>query len=260
MPDDPIYVVVHRGSTHVGYREADGSPWSPLHFGRPTNILSFDRDEAFALISDPGRPLAGHSQLPQKDWLPDWGNCSQDAEIALNGAIQPCDVYALLGSLLRAYKRSEPRISHGLTQENLKHARFLLKQAKRYLFALSKPRTFQVYSAFSWEQSVAGVERDIVRFEATINELKKQIEDTNSNRCRSLEEFIRGPLAACYGRLFGHRPSRKWRLEGPFIRFAQRFLTIVGQPATPATILSALKRRYGKKSKRRITPRSRNKI
>lgn len=259
MPDDPIYGVVHRGSTHVGYREANGSLWSPLHFGRPTNILSFDREEAFALISEPGRPLAGHSELPQKVWLPDWQNSCQDAEIALNGPIQPCNVYALLGSLLRAYKRSEARISHGLTQENLKHARFLLRQAQRYLIALSKPRTLQVYPALSWEQSVTDVERDIARFEATINVLKDQIENINNERRRSLEEFIRGPLAACYGRLFGRRPSRKWRLEGPFVSFAQRFLTIVGHPATPATIVSALKGRSRKKPTSRNTQGSRRK-
>ena len=57
---------------------------------------------------------------------------------------------------------------------------------------------------------------------------------------KNLEEFVRGPLAICFNRLYGRRPGNG---QGPFARFGARFLTIIGHPTAPGTVDRALKPR-----------------
>ena len=252
-------LLVKRGSTHMGIREADGSIWRLPNFGSPTDILTFDRDQAFGLIADPERPqpLTGHRVPPDKEWLQEPEDVRKTRKIRVDGPMQPGDVHSLLATLLWAYKENKARISRAYTAENLKHAERLLNRARTLQLALLDPRTSQVYPPAARAQSIAEIERDIARYRFTVEMLEKGIAELRNKGEGNLEEFIRGPLAACYERLFGRRPGRKWKLDGPFMRFAQRFFTLVEHPVQPATIASALKGRSRKKPTSPDTPESR---
>ena len=66
---------------------------------------------------------------------------------------------------------------------------------------------------------------------------------------QSPEDFIRGPLADVYERLF-HRGAGG-NEKGPFARFGACFFEMVGYPVAPATIARAIKKTPRTPKKRR---------
>ena len=57
---------------------------------------------------------------------------------------------------------------------------------------------------------------------------------------QTVEEFIKGPLASVYERLF-HRDAGG-KENGPFARFGACFFEMAGYPVAPATIIRAVRK------------------
>lgn len=250
----------------VGYIEEDGVPWFPV-VGGYTYTHTFNLDEAFELITSARQPLAGHDKLPGLSWLSELKQSTRQALSDLNCGAQnydrpigPGEVRAALLQLLSEYKCCEKRISRGLSQAKLKHAKLLKSRAKAYADALKDARTAQIYDSASRESSLTWITRDHKRFVWTAKAIEKELtcdpvmSEKSSCGRSNREDFIRGPLSDCYRRLFGKKAG--WNERGPFARFGQSFFAIIGQPIAAGTIARAGKPRSKRPSWRATLPRA----
>jgi len=274
--------MIRGGVVAVGYREDDGALFMP-QLVQLTDILSFSREEAFNLISAPEKPLAGHSRPPQLQWLPEPEQCRRETFLGsrpLDPDDAYLALFRLLNAFKRVEKRLKKKFTNAnlMCARSLesKAAAYLheLKKARTThiyegralqssLANVERDRKRFAHIAEAIEIEIKQKEVDIVwrmrsEWEKKIGR-RRQAEQATAGwknpdalpfelvdvprKCKNLEEFVRGPLADCYEHLFGRRPGRKYRTEGPFIRFAERFLELVGHSAARGTIASALKGR-----------------
>lgn len=257
---DKVFLVKRGRPGHVGYREADGRLWFP-DLGKSTDVLSFSRDEAFALISVLRRPLLGHEDLPTLEWLPQPEECLGRARYSGKRPLDAIDVYLALWNALASFRRAQRRLGRVWTKENLKHAKLLKKKCKELISTLKDPRTLQIYGDSSLASSLANSERDHKRFAWIADIIEREIATQSLDtlwvdgdpktfeslrtvpcECRNLEAFVRGPLAQCYERLTGDAPGHSDKPDRPFPRFGECFLGIVGHPTKRTTIASAIKK------------------
>jgi hypothetical protein len=248
----------------LGYREADGIHWYPV-VGKCTRIQSVARDEAFEVIAAPRMPLAGHHALPCVEWLSEPEECIvtsvtqtlydmwRSGEFVAKSPVLPGDVYSALFLLFREASFLNKRAS-GVTRANLEHALLLKNRARAFMNALKDPRTPQIYGASWLDDSLINAEKEYRRFAWTADAIERELprraararaELTQEGaascqtRADNLEEFVRGPLAFCYNRLFDRDAGGNER--GPFARFGKKFFDLVGHPVAVGTIAKGVK-------------------
>ena len=228
--------------------------WFPS-VGKATDVLSFSREEAFALLSAPEKPLLGYGQPPTLEWLPEPEECRGREEFSGHHPLDAEDVYLALSYALWSFKHAERRIIQVWTTVNLEHAKLLKNRAQSLLNTLKDPRTVHIYGGTSLQSSLANVERDYRRFKWIVDTIERQLVGLWTDsvvvesapqkpvrrgppwgsyrlrhrpcESRNLEEFVNGPLANCYKRLFGP-PGRSDEPNRPFPNSANAFWASLG--------------------------------
>jgi hypothetical protein len=173
--------------------------------------------------------------------------------------LQPDEVDGVVLRLFSEYRRVELRMARISTTENLKHVEQLRNRVDALLRTWKEPRTAMICrdaddgtmdtslrGAHTYGDLIKSVELLKARFDCVKEELEWETEREFSKGGSALEEFVKGPLANAYTRLYGQAPPKTGRATGPFPRFGERFFTLVGHPVERSTIASALKGRASK--------------
>ncbi len=235
-------VIPRRGSggAFAVTRLPNGKIWMPT-FGLH-DIHFFSKAEVFQLVSCTSLPLAGHDEPPTEEWLLEPEACLRGEiwpdDLCLSLPVTPRDLHAALLFLLRAYDRVEMRHLQILTRTNFEHHQTAAKRLKSAISAFEKVRE-QTTSARDLPDEFLLECRVRAKMLSDKADYLARLMQSNADDDHGLENFIRGPLAHWYARLFGRAASGNDR--GPFARFGQCFFSIVGHPVAPATIVRAVK-------------------
>jgi hypothetical protein len=207
---------------------------------------------------------------PYGDKLFGWRLSGDEISKLVESVQVPCvlpssELYTAIKHLLDAYTRDELHIGPGrlCTQKNMQYTEEVAGAAERLQRLLGDPRANQFYGtddgndSFTawrrltdlWEPRVACVVKDL-RTQDGLRQSRREQNLASKQTSRNLEEFIRGPLAEGYKRLFNREAAST--IRGPFIRFGVKFFELIGRPATAKTIASHLRPRRPKSKKRRL--------
>ena len=247
MSAEPPFFFVKRGPrvSFAVRRLPDGSIWAP-NVGAH-DILFFSAVDAFRLVSSSGWPLAGYDTLPTQDWFPQPEECEfqrmlHDDEEDCSSFQPAYDVYCALGTLLRAFDCVEMRAKQVVSRANFNHYQTVASRLKLAIKALEDPRNKLVSSGVQEDDAVLlALKVRFAKFSLWANILDRETRRSNDDSgSQSLEDFIRGPLSACYELLFD-RPARG-NEKGPFARFGRAFFDLVGHAVAPGTIARAVKK------------------
>lgn len=242
------------------YSKTTSEGWAIWHFGvdrpyevlglmleGPHNFFSFSEEEAHRLVSSAGLPLFGSIEAENYVLL---DPCEATLQRSMfNAGVfgedtcphpchRPWDVYDILEYLVDAFGRVETRTPRALSQANIEHVATITKRLRTLIQSLEDPRT----KLFSGGKPMDDLVRDCKAELAKFNRWASIVERTEKPQAsdQSTEEFIRGPLADVYERLF-HRGAGG-NEKGPFARFGACFFEMVGYPSAPATIARAIKK------------------
>jgi hypothetical protein len=211
----------------------------------PHKFFSFSEEEAHRLVSSAGLPLFGsiesenyilldpYEAMLQRDMF-NAGVFGED----IHPYHRPWDVYDILEYLVDAFGRVETQTPRAFSQANIEDLATIIKRLRTAIQALEGPST----KLFSGGKPMEDFVRDCKVNLAKLNRWASILERTEKPKAsdQSLKDFIRGPLADVYERLFQRGAGGNER--GPFARFGACFFGMVGYPVTPATITRAIKK------------------
>jgi hypothetical protein len=211
------------------------------------DFFSFSEEEAHRLVSSAGLPLFGSIE-PENCILLDPYEATLQRSMFDAGVFgedtcpHPCHrpwvVYDILEYLVDAFGRVETRTPRALAQANIEHVTTVTKRLRTLIQALEDPSTKLFSGGKPMEDLVRDCKVELAKFSRWASILERAEKPEASDR--SPEDFIRGPLADVYERLF-HRGAGG-NEKGPFARFGACFFAMVGYPVAPATIARAIKK------------------
>jgi hypothetical protein len=225
-----------------------------LALENPHEFFSFSEEEARRLVSSAGLPLFGRIP-PEKYHLLDPAEALLERSMFKAGCFgddlcicrRPWDIYDLLELLVDQFTHVDTRTPRALSQANIEHVATVTKRLRTLIQALEDPVTQLFSGGKPMEDFVRDCKEQLVKFNRWASILDRTEKVPGGDQ--TVEEFIRGPLADVYDRLF-HREAGG-NEKGPFARFGACFFEMAGNPIAPATIVRALKEQPRTKKKRR---------
>ena len=224
-----------------------------LAYEDPHNFFSFSEEEARRLVSSAGLPLFGRIP-PEKYHLLDPQEALLERSMFQAGVFgdlcicrRPWDVYDLLEVLVDKFTHVDTRTPRALSQANIEHVATVTKRLRTLIQALEDPSTKLFSGGKPMEAFVHDAKAQLAKFNRWATILERTDKEPGGDQ--TVEEFIRGPLADVYGRLFARDAGGNEK--GPFACFGACFFEMVGYPLAPATIARAFKERPRSKKRRR---------
>jgi hypothetical protein len=235
-------------SACVYYSRSDDDEW----FSAPSayDYYSFTRDEAHRLVWSAGVPLFGRIPLEKHALLdPDKARLERfffGNDLQLRLCPSAWDVYEILEALVDAFNRVDMRVPRAFSQGNVERVTIVTKRLRMLIQALDEPSTKLFNGGKPMDDFVRDCKAQLAKFNRWADILDRTSRDNDGDR--SLENFIRGPLAGCYKRLYDRNAGGNEK--GPFARFGACFFEMCGYKVAPGTISRAVKK----------TPRSSKKL
>jgi hypothetical protein len=215
-----------------------------LAYEAPHNFFSFSEEEAHRLVSSAGLQLFGRIP-PEKYHLLDPAEALLERDMFRAGVWddlcicqRPWDVYDLLEVLVDRFNHVETRTPRALSRANIEHVTTVTKRLRTLIKTLEDPSTQLFSGGKSMDDFVLNCKEQLAKFDRWARILDRADKDPGGNQ--TVEEFIRGPLADVYRRLFQRDAGGK--ADGPFARFGACFFEMVGYPVAPATIVRAIRK------------------
>ena len=152
----------------------------------------------------------------------------------------------MLEALVDAFNRVDMRVPRAFSQANIERVTIVAKRLRMLIQALDEPSAKLFSGGKPMDDFVRDCKAQLAKFNRWADILDRTPRDDDGDR--SLENFIKGPLADCYKRLYDRNAGGNEK--GPFARFGVCFFEMFGYEVAPSTISRAVKR----------TPRSSKKL